>query len=201
MTYSGILQNMDVIICLSDAGERQLAAEMIKKAGAETVAFAENDLELILLALKSEEAVLITEASNNVLNLAETLKYVTEHSKYCTVSVLADNWPGETQDNFLGACDVFVTRPLEERKIVPGIMVDAARKKRMRELEREFNESTESFAKDKNMSFAEHIIMDTLGLSKEGACEYIKSLAEKHGYDEGEVAKIVYEVLLAGGNK
>jgi len=201
MTYSGILQDIDVIICLSDAEERQLAADMMKKAGADSIAFAENDLELILLALKSEEAVIITEARDNVLSLAETLNYVTEHSKYCTVSVLADSWPGETKESFLGACDVFVTRPLEERKIIPGIMVDAARKMRLRELEKEFNESTESFAKDKNLSFAEHVIMDTLGLSKEGACEYIKSLAEKHGYDEGEVAKIVYEVLLAGGNK
>ena len=55
-----------------------------------------------------------------------------------------------------------------------------------------------SFAKEKNMSFAEHVIMDTLGLSRESAGEYISSLAEKHGYDKNDVAKIVYEILLAG---
>ena len=81
------------------------------------------------------------------------------------------------------------------------MLVVTARKKHMRDLEREYQEADQSFARDTNLSFAEHIIMDTLGLSKDSAGEYIRTLAEKHGFDEGEVSKIVYELLLAGGEK
>ena len=198
MTGKNALNDMDVIICLSDEKERELASELMKSAGASDVMFAENTLEMMLLALKSEIFVLITEAEAGVLDLPSSLDYITKNSKYGTISVIADSWPEEGRDGLIGSVDVFLTRPLVERNLVPGIMVNAARKRHMRELERELQESEDSFAKDKNMSFAEHVIMDTLGLSKEGAGEYIKALAEKHGYDDGEVANIVYEALLAG---
>lgn len=201
MTGKNALKDIDVIICLSDEKERREASGFMKDAGAARIINAENSLEMMLLALRSEVFVLITEAGDSVIELPAALDYITKRSRYGTVSVVADSWPEEERDALLGTVDVFLTRPLLERNLVPGVMVDVARKAHMQSLERELQESEESFAKDKNMSFAEHIIMDTLELSKEGAGEYIRTLAEKHGYDEGEVAKIVYEALLSGGKK
>ncbi len=201
MTDSVTLKDMDVIISLSDEEERKLVADMMRKSGAESIGFADNTLEMVLMALKKDCAILITEDNGSVLDLACSLGYMSEHSKYSTISVISDNWSEGMKDALLGSVDVFLGRPVTERSLLPAVIVDAARKKHMRDLEREYRESEESFAKDKNMSFAEHVIMDTLGLSKESSAEYINDLAEKYGYDEGEVSKIVYEVLLAGGKK
>ena len=201
MTEENTLKNTNVIISLSEEEERDQISEMIRKAGAENVYFAENALDLVLFAMKYDEVIVITEEKKNVFDLADTLKYIADRSKYSTISVISDSWSVESRDLLLGSVDVFLTRPVTERSLMPGMLVVTARKKHMRDLEQEYQEAEESFARDKNMSFAEHVIMDTLGLSKEGAGEYIKTLAEKHGFDEGEVAKIVYEVLLAGGKK
>lgn len=201
MTDSVTLKDMDVIISLSDEEERKLVADMMRKSGAESIGLADNTLEMVLMALKKDCAILITEDNGSVLDLACSLGYMSEHSKYSTISVISDNWSEGMKDALLGSVDVFLGRPVTERSLLPAVIVDAARKKHMRDLEREYRESEESFAKDKNMSFAEHVIMDTLGLSKESSAEYINDLAEKYGYDEGEVSKIVYEVLLAGGKK
>lgn len=201
MTEENTLKNTNVIISLSEEEERDQISEMIRKAGAENVYFAENALDLVLFAMKYDEVIVITEEKKNVFDLADTLKYIADRSKYSTISVISDSWSVESRDLLLGSVDVFLTRPVTERSLMPSMLVVTARKKHMRDLEQEYQEAEESFARDKNMSFAEHVIMDTLGLSKEGAGEYIKTLAEKHGFDEGEVAKIVYEVLLAGGKK
>ena len=201
MTEKDTLKNTNVIISLSEEEERDQISEMIRKAGAENVYFAENALDLVLFAMKYDEVIVITEEKKNVFDLADTLKYIADRSKYSTISVISDSWSVESRDLLLGSVDVFLTRPVTERSLMPSMLVVTARKKHMRDLEQEYQEAEESFARDKNMSFAEHVIMDTLGLSKEGAGEYIKTLAEKHGFDEGEVAKIVYEVLLAGGKK
>ena len=201
MTEENTLKNTNVIISLSEEEERDQISEMIRKAGAENVYFAENALDLVLFAMKYDEVIVITEEKKNVFDLADTLKYIADRGKYSTISVISDSWSVESRDLLLGSVDVFLTRPVTERSLMPGMLVVTARKKHMRDLEQEYQEAEESFARDKNMSFAEHVIMDTLGLSKEGAGEYIKTLAEKHGFDEGEVAKIVYEVLLAGGKK
>ena len=201
MTEKNTLKNTNVIISLSEEEERDQISEMIRKAGAENVYFAENALDLVLFAMKYDEVIVITEEKKNVFDLADTLKYIADRSKYSTISVISDSWSVESRDLLLGSVDVFLTRPVTERSLMPSMLVVTARKKHMRDLEQEYQEAEESFARDKNMSFAEHVIMDTLGLSKEGAGEYIKTLAEKHGFDEGEVAKIVYEVLLAGGKK
>jgi len=201
MTEKNTLKNTNVIISLSEEEERDQISEMIRKAGAENVYFAENALDLVLFAMKYDEIIVITEEKKNVFDLADTLKYIADRSKYSTISVISDSWSVESRDLLLGSVDVFLTRPVTERSLMPSMLVVTARKKHMRDLEQEYQEAEESFARDKNMSFAEHVIMDTLGLSKEGAGEYIKTLAEKHGFDEGEVAKIVYEVLLAGGKK
>ena len=201
MTEKNTLKNTNVIISLSEEEERDQISEMIRKAGAENVYFAENALDLVLFAMKYDEIIVITEEKKNVFDLADTLKYIADRSKYSTISVISDSWSVESRDLLLGSVDVFLTRPVTERSLMPSMLVVTARKKHMRDLEQEYQEAEESFARDKNMSFAEHVLMDTLGLSKEGAGEYIKTLAEKHGFDEGEVAKIVYEVLLAGGKK
>ena len=201
MTEKDTLKNTNVIISLSEEEERDQISEMIRKAGAENVYFAENALDLVLFAMKYDEVIVITEEKKNVFDLADTLKYIADRSKYSTISVISDSWSVESRDLLLGSVDVFLTRPVTERSLMPSMLVVTARKKHMRDLEQEYQEAEESFARDKNMSFAEHVIMDTLGLSKEGAGEYIKTLAEKHGFDEGEVAKIVYDVLLAGGKK
>lgn len=201
MTEKDTLKNTNVIISLSEEEERDQISEIIRKAGAENVYFAENALDLVLFAMKYDEVIVITEEKKNVFDLADTLKYIADRSKYSTISVISDSWSVESRDLLLGSVDVFLTRPVTERSLMPSMLVVTARKKHMRDLEQEYQEAEESFARDKNMSFAEHVIMDTLGLSKEGAGEYIKTLAEKHGFDEGEVAKIVYEVLLAGGKK
>ena len=187
-----------VIIGASDERERTAVKEMLEKAGAENISFADNVLELVLKAVKYEKPLIITEKRDNVLDLADALRYVTEHARYATVAVIADSWADESMDDLMGSVDVFATRPVTERDIMPGIIVDVAKKKRMMELEQELDRSEASFAEKKSMSFAEHIIMDTLGLSRESAGEYISSLAEKHGYDKNDVARIVYDVLLAG---
>ena len=187
-----------VIIEASDEIERIAVKEMLEKAGADDISFADNVLELVLKAVKYEKPLIITEKRDNVLDLADALRYVTEHARYATVAVIADSWADESMDDLMGSVDVFATRPVTERGIMPGIIVDAAKKKRMMELEQELDRSEASFAEKKSMSFAEHIIMDTLGLSRESAGEYISSLAEKHGYDKNDVARIVYDVLLAG---
>ena len=187
-----------VIIEASDEIERIAVKEMLEKAGADDISFADNVVELVLKAVKYEKPLIITEKRDNVLDLADALRYVTEHARYATVAVIADSWADESMDDFMGSVDVFATRPVTERGIMPGIIVDAAKKKRMMELEQELDRSEASFAEKKSMSFAEHIIMDTLGLSRESAGEYISSLAEKYGYDKNDVARIVYDVLLAG---
>lgn len=187
-----------VIIGASDERERTAVKEMLEKAGAENISFADNVLELVLKAVKYEKPLIITEKRDNVLDLADALRYVTEHARYATVAVIADSWADESMDDLMGSVDVFATRPVTERGIMPGIIVDVAKKKRMMELEQELDRSEASFVEKKSMSFAEHIIMDTLGLSRESAGEYISSLAEKHGYDKNDVARIMYDVLLAG---
>ena len=199
MKENPVLENMEVIIALSDEEERELAGELMKKAGADRVDFAANTLEMVLMAIKQECAVLITEEKESAIGLADALNYINKQSRYITAAVVADGWEGAYRDELLGSVDVFISRPLEERNLVPGILVNAARKKHMRELEEELQASEQSFAEDKNMSFAERVVMDTLGAAKDQAREYIKTLAEKYGYDEGEVARIVYDVLLAGG--
>ena len=193
------LEGIKVIVAVSDREESSRLCDLMRGSGAEDVVCAENTLEMVLVALQHERAVLIAQAEGSMLDLADALDYVTKHSRYATISVIADEWTDELNGELAGAVDVFLTRPVTERNLIPGIMLDAVRKKHMQELEKELKESEESFAKDKNMGFAEHVIMETLGLSKEGAGEYIMSLAKKHGYDEGDVARIVYEVLIAGG--
>ena len=201
MAGNTILKSMSVIVALSDRAEEERISGILKKAGAESVVTAENTLEMVLLAMKYDEMILITEDRKSVLDLTDALEYITKRSRYATVSVISDSWSENSREALLGFVDVFLTRPVTERNLLPSMLVVTARKKHMRDLEREYQEAEESFARDKNMSFAEHVIMDTLGLSKEGAGEYIRTLAKKHGFDEGEVSKIVYEVLLAGGKK
>ena len=189
-----------VIIETSDEEEREKLSDIFRKAGVRSICFADNVLELVLEALRADRALIVAERRDSVLGLEDALRYIVEHARYDTVAVIADSWADESMDGLLGAVDVFVTRPVTARGILPGISVDAAEKRHMMELEQELGRSEESFAKEKNMSFAEHRIMDSLGLSKESAGEYITSLAEMHGYDKNDVAKIVYDVILAGGN-
>lgn len=198
MPETGLFADSYVVIESSDAEERKSIADMLKQAGASSIAFADNVLELVLEALKNDRALIVAEKKDNVIGLSDALQFVVEHDRYATIAVIADSWAEESMDGLLGIVDVFVTRPVTERGLMPGISVDAAKKKHMLELEQELGRSEASFAKEKNMSFAEHIIMDTLGLSRESAGEYISSLAGKHGYDKNDVAKIVYDILLAG---
>lgn len=195
----GPLAGLEVITGLSDEAEREKAGAIMSEAGAASVCHAENGLELVLMALRYEAPVIICDTDLKVIDIRSALKYITGHIKYATIAVLADDWAGDKMDDLLGLVDVFTTRPVSDRSIVPGISVDAARKKRMKELDQEFIRSEADFTKDKEKSFAEHIIMDTLGLSYEGAGEYIASLAERNGYDESDAAGIMYEALIASG--
>ena len=138
MTDSVTLKDMDVIISLSDEEERKLVADMMRKSGAESIGFANNTLEMVLMALKKDCAILITEDNGSVLDLACSLGYMSEHSKYSTISVISDNWSEGMKDALLGSVDVFLGRPVTERSLLPAVIVDAARKKHMRDLEREY---------------------------------------------------------------
>ena len=198
MSAAGPFADSYVIIESSDAEERTGIADILRGSGASSIVFADNVLELVLEALKSKMALIVAEKKDSVISLPDALRFIVEHDRYATIAVIADSWADESMDGLLGTVDVFVTRPVTVRGLVPGISVDAAKKKHMMELEQELGRSEASFAKEKNMSFAEHIIMDTLGLSRESAGKYISSLAERHGYDKNDVAKIVYEILLAG---
>ncbi len=196
MPGTDLFKGTFAVIEASDEKEREELLQIARRAGADEISFAGNTLELVLIALKGDRPLIMVENKENVLDLAGALKYITEHARYATIAAIADDWAGESRNALMGSVDVFAVRPVTERGIMPGIMVDAARKKRMMELEHELSTSEADFAKKKSMSFAEHIIMDSLGLSDEGAGEYIASLAAKHGYDKNDVAKIVYEVLL-----
>ena len=198
MEKAGPLSGMTVIIGLSDQKEREQTEQIISGAGAASIVRAENGLEVVLAALREKRPVIICDTDLKVIDAASALRYTGARVKYSTTAVIADDWSEENMDDLLGSVDVFVERPVSEHNLVPGISVDAARKKRMMDLELEFSESEASFAKDKKVSFAEHVIMDTLGLSRESAGVYIKSLAEKNGYDGSDAAEIVYEALLGG---
>jgi AmiR/NasT family two-component response regulator len=112
--------------------------------------------------------------------------------------VIADSWSDEKYQDLTQQVDVFVTAPVTEKNLLPGMTLDIARKRHLRELEEELGSSETSFAKEKNFGFAKQLIMDKLGLSEESAGDYLLSVGGKYGYDGSDVAEIIYDVLLAG---
>ena len=78
MTEKNTLKNTNVIISLSEEEERDQISEMIRKAGAENVYFAENALDLVIFAMQYDEVIVITEEKKNVFDLADTLKYISK---------------------------------------------------------------------------------------------------------------------------
>ena len=131
------LEDVKVIVTVRDKKESRKLCDIIKASGAADVSAAENTLEMVLMALKNDRVVLIAETGNNMLDLSAALDYVTKHCRYATISVIADAWTDELNSDLAGAVDVFLTRPVTERELIPGLMLDAARKKHMQELEAE----------------------------------------------------------------
>ena len=201
MAQNDIISNTNWLVLIGDETERKTVLEALSSKGAKTenIRIAEDSLELLLMSVKSEKglAVIAGEGAGPI-DLKSVLENISARDRYSTIGVIADDWSEGCDPGLREATDVFLSRPVSAKTLLPGMTVDLARKKKLMDLEAELGRSEEDFAKEKNLGFAKHLIMDKLGLSEEGAGEYLLSIGEKHGYAQGDVARLIYEVLLAG---
>lgn len=197
MQQSDIIKSTKAVLAIADDNEFEEVKKMLEKSGFSDIERAGNALEMILASDRIKRKLVIADTGIGLIDLRSALDHIAANDSFATIALISDDWAAEKDDELINSCDVFLTRPVKERALMPGVTLDVIRKHHLKELADELRDSEKSFAEDKNMGFAKRLIMDELGLSQEGAGDYILSLSRKYGYDEGDVAGIAYDVLLA----
>ena len=198
MDEHDIIKSTKVYVSVSGEDVSKNVSGILSGCGFQDVTVVENTLELVLAASKEKSVCIVSDTTGDVLEIGSALDHIEKNDPYATICVIADSWSDEKYQDLTQQVDVFVTAPVTEKNLLPGMTLDIARKRHLRELEEELGSSETSFAKEKNFGFAKQLIMDKLGLSEESAGDYLLSVGGKYGYDGSDVAEIIYDVLLAG---
>lgn len=184
-----------IIIALQKENDRKKAKSILEKEGFHKISYVDNNLELLLYCANNSADVLLIDMAFPFMDCISTLRYIKDSEMAKIIVALDDNWEKTRSTMNLSCVDLFVTKPFDARKIMPGLLVAISRKEKMEQLEREYEEAERELKDQKTSSYALQLIMDKMYLDEEKAKAYLQQIAESNGKKVQEVYEIVYSVL------
>ena len=184
-----------VVLALNRKADLQKAEEAFGQAGMKNLIRVSNTLELILTGTSRETDILMIDMELPFMDCMSAIGYLVKNRKLKLVLAVADNWEPYWKKESLSGIDIFITRPVEPAKIIPGLKVNIARKEKLLKLEQEYEEEEEAFRKDKILNYTLHLLIDKLKCSETEGMAYLKKYAEAYGKDVYEISGIFYSML------
>lgn len=183
-----------VVLALNRKEDLNKTAAALQEAGFTDLTRVTNTLELILTCTSSQTDILIIDMEFPFMDCMSAVNYLSEQKKVQLVIAVADDWACQRQEN-LTAIDLFVTREVTAEKLIPGLIVNLARKEKLRKLEEEYDREAEDFRQKKILHYTLHLLMDKMGCSEAEGMAYLKKHASSYGKEVSEVAEIFYAMM------
>ncbi len=184
-----------VALALNKKEDLNRAAAAFQKAGFEELIRISNTMELVMACTFQQIDILMIDMELPFMDCAKAVSYLVEHKKLKLVLAVADDWTPYLNEEKLAGIDIFVNRPITSSKMIPGLMVNIARKEKLQKLEEEFEKEEEAFRKEKILNYTLHLLMDRLNCQEEDAKVYLKKYAEAYETDIHEVAETFYSMM------
>lgn len=184
-----------IVLALQDDSDIRKAKSIFETEGYQNIIQVHNTLELVLYCSNNKVDILAIDTNFPFMDCISTLGYLTEKKLVKIIIAVDENWEKAWLKNNLNCVDIFVTKPLESRKIIPGILVNLSRKEKLEELEKEYENAEKEFRDHKILGYAVHLLMDKMNLTEKEAKNYLFEYAKAYDKDLQEVSEIIYSVL------
>lgn len=183
------------MIALQSEEDRVKAKTIFENEGYHNIAYAKNNLELILHCETSMADVLLIDLNFPFMDCVSTLRYIKDHRLAKLIIAVADDWEKSRTTLDMDCVELFVAKPLEARKIIPGLTIGLSRMEKLAQLEDEYDQAEQELKNQKVSNYALQLVMDKMGLDEEKAKAYLRQAAAASGRDIREIYEIVYAVL------
>lgn len=184
-----------IVLALQDDRDIKRAKKIFETEGYQDIIQVHNTLELVLYCSKNKVDILVIDTDFPFMDCISTLSYLAEKKLVKIIIAVDENWEKEWLKNNLECVDIFATKPLESRKLIPGILVNFSRKEKLEELEKEYEKAEKEFKDHKILGYAIHLLMDKMNFTEEEAKNYLFEYAKTYDKDLQEVSEIIYSVL------
>lgn len=184
-----------IVIALQVEQERSKARKVFEEEGYHKIVCIENNLELLLHCTNNLVDILLVDMAFPFMDCVSTLRYIRDNRLVKIIIAVDDDWEKSRLTLNLDCIDIFVTKPIEARKIIPGLLVGMSRKEKMEQLEREYEQAESELRDQKTSSYALQLVMDKMRLDEDRAKTYLQQVADASGKEIQEVCEIVYSVL------
>lgn len=183
------------VLALNKKEDLNRAAKAFEKAEIREVTRATDTMELILACTSRQTDILMVDMELPFMDCMNAVEYLVENEKVKLVLAVADDWEHYLKEQELSGIDIFVSRPIDEAKVVPGLLVNLARKERLRQLEEEYEREEQAFQREKMLRYTVHLLMDKLDCTEEESLRHLQKSANAYGKDIYGVAEIFYSML------
>ncbi|HIU75447.1 MAG TPA: response regulator [Candidatus Pelethocola excrementipullorum] len=184
-----------IVLALQDDSDIKKARSIFESEGYQDIIQVHNTLELVLYCSENKVDILVIDTDFPFMDCISTLSYLAEKKLVKVIIAVDENWEKAWLKNNLNCVDIFVTKPLESRKLIPGILVNFSRKEKLEQLEKEYENAEREFRDHKILGYAVHLLMDKMNLTEEEAENYLVEYAKAYDKDLQEVSEIIYSVL------
>lgn len=183
------------MIAVPEQKDIKKVEQIFRAEGYHNIAVAKDSLDLILRCQNRPVDFLVIDMDFPFMDCMSTLRHMVEH-KLCRIVIAVDsNWEKSRLTTNLDWIDIFVTKPIEARKIVPSLLVCLAQKNKMAQMEQEYRQAEEELWDQKISGYAVQLIMDKLHLSEEDAEGYLNQAALQNNKKVQDIFEIIYSVL------
>lgn len=187
--------DMNIMIASAKHSEIEQVRRIFEQEGCQNITVVDNNLDMVLRCEKEPADVLFIDITLPFMDCISTLSYMAEHELAKIILALGDDW--ERSDNILklDCIDVFVTKPIESRKIIPGLFIALDQREKICQLEADYEQAEEELKNLKIASYGRQLVMDKFRMSDKEADYFFKKMASRHDRDVSDVYRMVYTIL------
>lgn len=187
--------NQSIMIASAEIEEEKRVKDIFEQEGCTDIIVVKNNLEMVLQCEKTPVDVLFVDMMIPFLDSVSTLDYIAQNNLAKIIVALGEQWEKNQSLMRLQCIDVFVTRPIESKKIIPGLLVAIAQREKMKQLEVDYEQAETELRNQKIVSYGKQLVMSKLKMSEQDAEQFLQKLAKEHNREVIDVYEVVYTIL------
>ena len=184
----------NIILAIENVEDREKFIQTVSRDIGCSRIFSEDDIFRTLLLCEKYRPQIVVLDSNLFKNeLGNAVKYLKENSLAEIIVVFGKQNNAVTLNMY--EIDAYLSKPLEEKRIAPTLLMAMARKDRKMKLEQRRRELEIEVKSSKVADFAKHKLKEVNSLDEEGFGDYLASLSRETGKSAEELERFIYKIF------